>query len=48
MVVPNETTFAPLSPMSFSAVWVLTSIPFAVFSGLFKYAALTLIGIFGG
>jgi hypothetical protein len=27
---------------------VLTSIPFAIFSGLFKYAAFALIGITGG
>jgi hypothetical protein len=27
---------------------VLTSIPFAIFSGLFKYAALALIGVTGG
>jgi hypothetical protein len=30
------------------AVWVLTSIPFAIFSGLFEYAALALTGITGG
>jgi hypothetical protein len=48
LVVPNETTSAPLGPKAFSAVWVLTSIPFAIFSGLFKYAAFALIGITGG
>jgi hypothetical protein len=48
LVVPNETTSAPLSPKSFLAVWVLTSITFAIFSGLFEYAALALTGITGG
>ena len=48
LVIPNETTSAPLSPKAFSAVWVLTSIPFAIFSGLFEYAALALTGITGG
>jgi hypothetical protein len=48
LVVPNETTSAPLSPKSFTAVWFLTSIPFAIFSGLFKYVAFALIGITGG
>jgi hypothetical protein len=48
LIVPNETTSAPLSPKSFTAVWVLTSIPFAILSGLFKYAAFALIGITGG
>lgn len=48
LVIPNESTSAPLGPKSFLAVWVLTSIPFAIFSGLFEYAALALTGITGG
>lgn len=48
LIIPNETTVVPLSPKSFTAVWVLTSIPFAIFSGLFEYAAFALTGIIGG
>jgi len=48
LIVPNETTSAPLGPKAFVAVWVLTSIPFAIFSGLFEYAAFALTGITGG
>lgn len=48
LVIPNETTAVPLSPKSFLAVWVLTSIPFAILSGLFEHAALALTGITGG
>ncbi|KAI0288194.1 hypothetical protein BC826DRAFT_1107896 [Russula brevipes] len=48
LVVPNETTSTPLGPKSFLAVWVLTSIPFAILSGLFEYAAFALTGITGG
>jgi len=48
LVVPNETTSTPLGPKAFLAVWVLTSIPFAVFSGLFEYAAFAFTGITGG
>src|SRR5579863_8890371 len=48
LVVPNETTSTPLGPKSFLAVWLLTSIPFAIFSGLFDYAAFALVGITGG
>jgi hypothetical protein len=48
LIVPNETTSAPLSPKSFLAVWLLTSILFAIFSGLFDYVALALVGITGG
>ncbi|KAI0273542.1 hypothetical protein BC834DRAFT_1038153 [Gloeopeniophorella convolvens] len=48
LVVPNETTSAPLDPKPFLAVWVLTSVPLAVLSGLFKYVAFILTGITGG
>jgi len=48
LVVPNNTTSTPLGPKSFLAVWVLTSIPFAIFSGLFEHVALALTGITGG
>jgi len=48
LVIPNETTSVPLSPKAFVAVWVLSSIPFAVFSGLFEYVAFALTGITGG
>jgi hypothetical protein len=48
LVVPSESTSAPLGPKSFLAVWAFTAVPFAIFSGLFKYAALTLMGITGG
>lgn len=48
LVVPNNTTSTPLGPKSFLAVWVLTSIPFAIFSGLFEHVAFVLTGITGG
>lgn len=48
LIVPNETTSSPLGPKSFLAVWLLTSIPFAILSGLFEYAAFALVGITGG
>lgn len=48
LLVPNTTTSAPLGPKSFLAVWVLTSIPFAIFSGLFEHVAFVLTGITGG
>lgn len=48
LIVPNKTNSAPLGPKSFLAVWVLTSIPFAVFSGLFEHVAFALTGITGG
>ncbi|SRR6266851_4427158 len=48
LVIPNETTSVPLSPKAFVAVWVLSSIPFAIFSGLFEYVAFALTGITGG
>ncbi|KAI9510258.1 hypothetical protein F5148DRAFT_1181046 [Russula earlei] len=48
LVVPNETTSAPLSPRAFLAVWVLTSIIFATFSGLLEHAAFAITGITGG
>jgi len=48
LVFPNESTSSPLSSKSFLAVWILTSVSFAIFSGLFKYAALAFGGITGG
>jgi hypothetical protein len=48
LVVPYESSSTPLGPKSFLAVWIFTAVPFAIFSGLCKYAALTLMGITGG
>jgi hypothetical protein len=48
LVFPNESNSPPLGSKPFLAVWILTSVSFAVFSGLFKYAALALVGITGG
>lgn len=48
LLIPSETTSSPLGPKSFLAVWLLTSIPFAILSGLFEYVALALVGITGG
>ncbi|KAI0306654.1 hypothetical protein B0F90DRAFT_1691928 [Multifurca ochricompacta] len=48
LIAPNETTSTPLSSKSFLAVWVLTSVPFSIFSGLFRLAAFAFVGITGG
>ncbi|KAH9048182.1 hypothetical protein EDB84DRAFT_1458850 [Lactarius hengduanensis] len=48
LVFPNESSSPPLSPKSFLAVWVITSVSLAIPSGLFKYTALALAGVTGG
>ena len=48
LVFPNQSSSPPLGSKSFLAVWILTSVSFAGLAGLFKYAALALVGITGG